>query len=572
MIRLICSFFVLVSLLSTISFGQENQKEISQAPKIDPFSISHGRSFSASTTRSLKTDSIKDAQPSKNTITRDFKEAIDLIREKHIDGDKAEYSDLTKYSISSMLTALDPHSNYFDAEEYNELLSDQNSEYFGIGATIANFETDGKFETFVTATFPESPAFRSGLRFGDKIISVNNEEMSGKTSLNVRDAVRGKIGTIVRIKIERADSNKIETIVLKRKRVAQPSIPDAYILRRNIGYIDLSSGFNYTTNEELTVAINELKKQGMNSLILDLRNNTGGILEQAVRVAEKFLPRGKTIVSQKGRYVIDNRKWTSKSRIPENFPLVVIVNDESASASEIVAGALQDYDRAIIVGEKTFGKGLVQSVLDLPNGAGLTLTTAKYFTPSGRSIQRDYSDGNLYDYYQHKINLTNEQKRNHLKKTISGRNVYGGDGILPDSIVKTQPITMLQNKLVDPIFIFTRRLASGNIAGLEKYKIEGQIDFGHRLGTSEFPITKEVFQAFRDFMKTETKLNLTIQQVDNEARFISERIRYNLVTAKYGNITAQQVMTEQDPQILRAIQELPQARQLAQTSRKFLEN
>lgn len=562
---------VILFLFSAMPFAQTTQKKISQQPEIDPFRISRGTTFSASTGNHGKIYTKKsDKKTTRNIVSRDFRDALNIIKQNHIDTNKSEYNELTKGAIESMLSTLDPHSNYFDAKEYSELLSDQRSEYFGIGATIANYEANGTYDTYVTATFPKSPAYRSGLRFGDKIISVNNIKMTGKSSLHVRNAVRGRKGTVVRMKIERANSGKVETLVIRRNRVAQPSITDAYLLRRNIGYIDLSSGFNYTTQEELNVAINELKKLGMNSLILDLRNNPGGILEQAVRVAEKFLPIGKTIVSQRGRFVIDNRKWSSKNRNPENFPLVVLVNDESASASEIVAGALQDYDRAMIVGEKTFGKGLVQSVLDLPHGAGLTLTTAKYFTPSGRSIQRDYSNGNLYDYFQHKVKLTQKQKRKNLRKTVSGRKVYGGDGITPDSIVKTSKLTTVQAKLIDPIFLFSRKLSSGNIKGLQTYKITKQVNYSYRIRSNEFPITKEVLRKFSSFVQNETTLKISSEQIEKEFDFISERIRYNLVSAKYGNITAQQVLLERDPQVLKAIQVLPRAKQLASLSQKYL--
>lgn len=557
-------------LFSGILFAQDKPKTISQAPKSDPFSISRGKSFSVSTIRPTQNQPRQDNQINLTQITNDFKEALEIIRKKQVDAENSDISDLTKSAINSMLSSLDPHSNYFDAEEYSELLNDQNSEYFGIGASIANFESNGIYNTYVTATFPDSPAFQSGLLFGDKILAVNNVEMIGKTSLSVRDAVRGRKGTIVRIKIERAENGKVETIVLRRNRVAQPSIPDAYLLSRNIGYIDLTSGFNYTTNDELIVALAELKKEGMNSLILDLRNNPGGILEQAVKVTEKFLPKGKTIVSQRGRFVIDNRKWTSRNNRSDNFPLVLLVNEESASASEIVAGALQDYDRALIVGEKTFGKGLVQSVLDLPYGAGLTLTTAKYYTPSGRLIQRDYSSGNLYDYYQHKLNLTEEQRHSDEKKTVSGRKVYGGDGITPDDIVLSPKITRLQNKLIDPIFLFSRKLVGGNVKGLGNYKTNGQIIFGHKIKPEELAITKDIFQAFQNFLKDESNLNLTPEQIKSEAKFISQRIRYNLVSAKYGNITAQQILIEQDQQVLKAILALPQARQLALSARKYI--
>lgn len=570
MIRFSCFLVVFVFLFSSVSIAQDKKQNISEASAADPFRLSRGKSFSASTTRSTKESPQYRQSTNPSKTIRDFNDALDIIRNNYIDGNKLKANELTKSSISSMLSTLDPHSNYFDPNEYRDLLNDQRSEYFGIGATIANYEAHGTFDTYVTATFPDSAAYKSGLIFGDKILAVNNEKMSGKSSYFVRNAVRGRKGTIVRIKIERAGTGKVQTVVLRRNRVSQPSIPDAYLLRRNIGYIDLSTGFNYTTDDELTVAISELKKLGMNSLILDLRDNPGGILEQSVRVAEKFLPRGKLIVSQRGRFVIDNRKWTSRNRKPENFPLVVLVNDESASASEIVAGALQDYDRALIVGEKTFGKGLVQSVLDLPDGAGLTLTTAKYYTPSGRSIQRDYSNGNLYDYYQHKTDLSDKQKKNYLKKTVTGRKVFGGDGITPDEIVENENITLLQNSLIDSIFLFSRKLASGNVVGLENYIISKQINFGHRLKSDEFPITTEVFHAFKDFVISETNSKSSLAKIDSEANFIAERIRYNLVSANYGTVTARQVLVEKDSQVLKAIQTLPKAKQMAQNSKKYL--
>ena len=315
--------------------------------------------------------------------------------------------------------------------------NDQRSEYFGIGSTISNYRDNSTYETFVISTFPDSPAARAGLRYGDKFIAVDGVKVSGKSSSYVRDLVRGKRGTTVRLTIERFDTRKIETIDLKRNRVPSPSIPDAYLLRQNIGYIDLSEGFNYTTVDEFNAVLSELKSQGMTSLILDLRDNPGGVLEQSVRLAEKFIPRGQTIVSQRGRFAIDNRVWKSENRNPENFPLVVLVNENSASASEIVAGALQDYDRALIVGENTFGKGLVQSVINLPYNSGLTLTTARYYTPSGRSIQRDYQNGSLYDYYIHKNQNLPDDKLLKPAKTITGRTIYGGNGITPDEVEKS---------------------------------------------------------------------------------------------------------------------------------------
>jgi len=565
-------YYPLVFVLCALSVSAQ-QKAVSQLPEVEPFKITRGTSFSASVPQTKENTSIKANKAKKlldARVAADFSDALEVIRDNYIDGKKIDYNELTKSSVNSMLRSLDPHSNYFDSAEYEELLNDQRSEYYGIGATIVNYQKGGAIDTFVTSTFQDAPAFRAGLRFGDKILSVNGEAMAGKSSAYVRDKVRGKKGTIVRLTIERADSMKIETVEIRRNRVPQPSIPDAYLLRPGIGYIDLSEGFNYTTLEELNGALNDLRVQGMTSLILDLRENPGGILEQAVRIAEKFLPSGNTIVTQRGRFPIDNRIWKSANKAAENLPLVVLVNDGSASASEIVAGALQDYDRALIVGEKTFGKGLVQSVINLPFGSGLTLTTAKYYTPSGRSIQRDYSNGSLYDYYNHKAVLTEKEKSVYANKTVTGRKIYGGDGITPDEIVKNSTLNQTQLALIDPLFFFAREMASGKIKGFENYKTGGQIQFGHRVRPSDFPVGDELFVAFKKYVASNDDWNITNEKFEAEKPYIKSRLRFNLAMAAFGTAAANQVLIEEDWQVAKAVEALPRAGQLTSGARKTL--
>ncbi len=363
----------------------------------------------------------------------------------------------------------------------------------------------------------------------------------------------------------------METIEIRRNRVPQPSIPDAYLLRQGIGYVDMSEGFNYTTLDELNVALEDLREQGMKTLILDLRENPGGILEQAVHIAEKFLPAGNTIVTQRGRSAIDNRTWKSANNRAENLPMVVLVNDGSASASEIVAGALQDYDRALIVGENTFGKGLVQSVINLPYGSGLTLTTAKYYTPSGRSIQRDYSNGNLYDYFNHKVVLSEKEKNNLASKTVTGRKIYGGDGITPDEMVKNSTLNQTQTALVDPLFFFAREAASGRVKGFENYKISGQIQFGHRVRPSDFPVGDDFFAAFKQFVAANDGWKIPNEKLDAEKSYIKSRLRFNLATVAFGTVAANQILIEEDLQVAKAVEALPRAAQLASAARKSLQ-
>ncbi len=554
--------FALVFYLSGSSYAQNPVKSLDSGSEREPFRISRGKSFSASVPNPERKSFGRTRKIGAKTIARDFGDAVQLIRDFHIDGNKTGYDEMAKNSITSMLHSLDPHSNYFDRKDFNELLDDQRSEYFGIGATIANFERAGEFDTYVTSTFPGSPAFRARLMFGDKILAVNGQNVSGKSSLYVRNRVRGKKGTVVRLKVERNSTRTIETIVIRRNRVAQPSIPDAYMLQPGIGYVDLSTGFNYTTMDELNVALKHLRNRGMKSLILDLRDNPGGILEQAVRVAEKFLPRGKTITTQRGRLLIDNRTWKSRSKYPERFPLVVLVNEESASASEIVAGALQDYDRALIVGEKTFGKGLVQSVINLPYGSGLALTTAKYYTPSGRLIQRDYSKGNLYDYYQHK-EAFGAVKSKIAKKTIGGRVVYSGDGIMPDVSVKKEKLSSKQSDLLDTIFLFSRELAAGRVLGFTDYKIFAQRDLSKRIRSNDYPVGEKIIAAYQRHAKRTSGKTISNSLLKAESGFIKSQIRYNLVSSAFGNVVAKQVLVERDIQIKAAVRSLPRARQFA---------
>jgi carboxyl-terminal processing protease len=571
--RVVACLLAIACLVCSNTFAQQTRKPITQLPKkeVEPFKIGRGTSFSASVPR--RTESIN---PAKNPnpvgteqIKRDLAEALEVINDYYVDGKRINYNELTKSSMDSMLRALDPHSNFFDASEYREMLEEQRSEYTGIGASIANYTVDGATDTFVTSTFPDSPAARAGLQFGDKIVAVGGVQMRGKSSFYVREQIRGEKGKIVRMTIERASTNKTETLEIRRNVVPQPSIPDAYLLRPGIGYIDLSNGFNYTTKEELEAALEDLREQGMTSLILDLRDNPGGILEQAVRVAEKFLPSGSTIVSQQGRFAVDNRTWKSTNRDAENFPLVVLVNGGSASASEIVAGALQDYDRALIVGENTFGKGLVQSVINLPLGAGLTLTTAKYYTPSGRSIQRDYSSGNLYDYFRHKASL--EERRKQAGKTVTGRTVYGGNGIEPDEVVTASTPVETQILLLDPMFFFTREVTGGRVRGLESYKLTRPAQYGQRVRPSDFPVSEEIFAAFKNYIAQSKSWRVPAEQLETDKKFILRRLRFNLATAAFGSVAANQVLIEDDPQVAKAVELLPRAQNLALAARKTLQ-
>lgn len=503
-------------------------------------------------------------------VERDFDDALRLIQEQYIDGKKLDYNNVFKSSIIGMLRSLDPHSNYYDREEFDELKTDQRSEYFGIGASIQNYNYGDQMETFITATFANSPAGRAGLRFGDRILEVDGVKMSGKTSLEVRDKIRGPRGSTVKLTLERAADKRTQKIDITRDAVPQPSIPDAYMLKPGVGYIDMTRGFNYTTTDELQDALERLHAKGMNSLVLDLRNNPGGFLDQAIHVAEVFLKNGQLILTQKGRNGFRDNTYESRNSSPDLTPLVILINENTASASEIVAGAMQDHDRALIVGQTSFGKGLVQSIIPLEYGAGLTLTSAKYYTPSGRLIQRDYSNGGLYDYYLHggmnRLNQKGEAVKpaGPEKKTDTGRAVFGGGGISPDESIKPRTMNLTQRRLLSPTFNFARELVNGRIRGFDSYRVQHDIDFLHELKPDDLQVTDALFKAFKDFAAGDSSLKLPEALLDHNRSFIELELRFNIVTAAYGRVVADRVfITTDDPQVAKAVDVLPKARDLA---------
>jgi carboxyl-terminal processing protease len=507
-----------------------------------------------------------------SALEEDFAEALSVVQDNYVDGSKLDYNSAFKSSIIGMLRTLDPHSNYYDAKEFEELQTEWRSEYFGVGASIINHEVGGQTDTYIIGTFENSPAFKAGLRYGDKIVAVDDHPAKGKSSAEVRDWIRGPRGSAVRVTVERASNGATETVSISRDAVSQPSVPDAYMIRPGVGYIALTGGFNRTTGDEFIDRLEGLHKQGMTQLVVDLRNNPGGLLDQAVRVAEQFLGRGQLILSQHGRIPGADRSYASSNSNPDAVPLVVLVNGNTASASEIVAGALQDHDRALVVGETSFGKGLVQSIIPMDYGTALTLTSSKYFTPSGRLIQRDYSNEGLYDYYtkghgaggDDATPAAGQPKPSGPESlTDTGRKVYGGGGISPDDSVKARTISPAQQRLADPIFGFARELANGRVKGFEEYKVGRAIDFSHVVKGDEFPVTDALFKAFKAYATADKSYKLTEAQLDKSRDFIARQLRFEVATAAYGTVTALQVLNADDPQVVKAVEVLPQARELA---------
>jgi carboxyl-terminal processing protease len=518
-------------------------------------------------------------------IERDYKEAVDAISDGYA-GD-IDYEKATQAAIQGMLSTLDPHSMYFPFNEFKKLKEDQDSRFYGIGVTIVPHR-DG---VYIQSAVEGTPAGKLGLRYGDRILEVDGKDAREWSSEQVSKKVRGGRGEEVTIKVERAGSEAPLYFTIIRDSVPLPSIRNAYMLRAGTGYVGLTGGFQSTSDEELREAITKLKNQGMRQLILDMRGNPGGLLNQAIDVASEFLPRNQVVVSVKGRTEYSEPiVYKSSGSDPEDVPLVILINRGSASATEIVAGAIQDHGRGLLVGETSFGKGLVQKVFQLPFNTGLTLTTARYYTPYGRSLQRDYSSGSLYDYYTRHDEeekkpvssgspaprstvspLTQPSPSPHppsgpAVKTAAGRVFYGGGGITPDIDVKPLIYSPVRNRVSEAAFQFTRQLAAGLVTGLEAYKVE-KVQYGRNPKPGDYPINEQVVEAFRNFVRTDTLSQLTPAQLEGDIDFVKLRLREEIDTAAFSNDAGARVLLDSDPQVLRALEALPEAKRLAESIR-----
>ncbi|HSV33575.1 MAG TPA: S41 family peptidase [Pyrinomonadaceae bacterium] len=511
-------------------------------------------------------------------VENGYAEAVAKVEEKY--AGEIDYEKATQAAIQGMLFTLDPHSVYFPFSEFKKLKEDQDSRFYGIGVQILRHD-DG---VYIQSAVEGTPAARAGLRYGDRIIEVDGKDARDWTGDEVSKNVRGTRGEAVNLKIERAGQEAPINFKIVRDAVPLPSVRNAFMLRASTGYIGLIGGFQHTTDDELREAINSLRKEGMRQLVLDLRNNTGGLLDQAINVSSEFLPRDQAVVSVKGRSEYgEPAVYKSNGSEPEDMPLVVLINRNTASASEIVAGAIQDHGRGLIVGETSFGKGLVQHVFQLPFNTGLTLTTARYYTPYGRSLQRDYSSGSLYDYYTRRdledpnqpaiqpgqpspTEAAPSRNNGPAFRTAAGRIFYGGGGITPDYEARPLTATPTRNRITEAAFQFTRQLGAGIIPGLEGYRVE-KIEFGRTPRPVDFPITDKVVEAFRNFVRKDPKQRLQVNQIDADLEFVKLRLREEIMTAAFGADAGQRVLLESDPQALRAVEVLPDAKRLAESVR-----
>lgn len=448
-------------------------------------------------------------------------------------------------AIPGMLRTLDPHSNFFDPKEYNKLREDQRGRYYGVGMTI---QPRGG-HTVVVYPFPGSPAFKAGLRPGDVILEINDKSALGLSSSDVADLLKGPRGTAVQVKISR--EGKAEPLVfnLIRDAINRPSVPTKFFIRPGIAYIHVEQ-FTETTSHELDDALSSMNETGLKGLVLDLRDNPGGLLNEGVAVAGRFLRRGQTVVSHRGRTSPEKPYVAANGSSGREYPIVVLVSRLSASAAEIVAGALQDHDRAWILGDNTFGKGLVQTVFPLMENTGLALTTAKYYTPSGRLIQRDYSSGSFYDYYYHRD--TEKKNTQDVKMTDSGRTVYGGSGITPDEkfVADYKPFQVELLRRGAFRDYVPKYFGNHDTKLPENWSPDDAMtaDFHAFLVKEGYQFTEAEWAQFQDWIRVQLK--------------------YNALLTAAGLDEANRYAVETDPTVLKGLEAMPKAKALLDNARK----
>src|SRR5947199_2752369 len=443
---------------------------------------------------------------------KEFTQIYDLVEKNYaepVNADKAIYNG----AIPGMLRVLDPHSNFFDPKQYALLREDQRGKYYGVGMSVGPRNN----KVIVIAPFVGTPAYKAGIRPGDVIAAVDGKPTDNMTTSEVADLLKSQKGTTVHITIIREGADKPIEFTVVRDEIPRYSVDLAFEIRPGIGYMHVN-GFTETTEHEVAQAVEKFQSQGeLKGLILDLRQNPGGLLSEGVGVADKFLKKGQVIVSHHGRSSPEKVYRAAHGNSGKDYPLVVLVNRGTASAAEIGSGAIQDHDRGLIAGETTFGKGLVQTVYPLSENTGLALTTAKYYTPSGRLIQREYTGVSLYDYYYNHEQEENSNAGKEVKLTDSGRTVYGGGGITPD--IKIAPIktTRFEDSLLQKyaFFNFAQRYLQG------------------RTVDKNFEVNDAVLQDFRKFLDAQ-KIPYTEAEINEGIDWIKSQIKTELFIAQFG--------------------------------------
>jgi carboxyl-terminal processing protease len=462
-----------------------------------------------------------------------------------ITGDKAD-TVIYDGAIPGMLRVLDPHSSFHDPKDYAKMQEDQRGHYYGVGMLIQQQNN----KIYVRTPYEGTPSYRAGIKPGDIFAVVDGKSADGMTSDTVAKLLKGPKGTHVTVSMIRDGQSKPLTFDLVRDEISHPSVDLKYEIRPGVGYIHLTN-FQQTTAKEVEDAIDSFGD--MKGLVFDLRSNPGGLLSQAVEVCDHLLTKGQSIVSQRGRAYPDQVYTATHGNGGHTFPIVVLVNRNTASAAEIVSGALQDHDRALIVGETTFGKGLVQTVYNLSENTGLALTTYHYYTPSGRLIQRDYSNVSLFDYYNHANALPADKTNKEVKLTDAGRTVYGGGGITPDEKIEAPKSNPFMETLLyrDVFFHFAPH-----------YLVNHTV-------TEDFKVDDVVLTDFKQFL-TSQNIPWTNEDIAGAGDWIKTNIRAELLSSQFGQLQGLRTRADWDPMIQKALTYLPEAQALEDNAHKVL--
>jgi carboxyl-terminal processing protease len=497
-----------------------------------------------------------------------FAVALDAIETNYvgtIESDSLVYS-----AIRGMLSTLDPHSSFFDPKAYAQMRERQEGRYYGLGIQI---QSTPEGDIIATGVFEGSPAYKKGVRRGDAFARIGNESAKGWTTEQAMQKLRGPKGTTVHIELRRRGYEQLIPLDVTRDEVYIPTVPASFMVDSTTAYIKLQD-FGENTDRDVKRALRDLKSKGMRRLVLDIRGNPGGPLDQAIKVANEFLPKGKMIVYTEGRISNSDQKYAATEDGEfTDIPIVMIANRSSASASEIVTGALQDHDRGLLVGETTFGKALVQSVYRIDGGAGLALTTAHYYTPSGRLIQRPWDT--TFDEYQLYTLRDQDTERTHspaeLKHTVSGRPVYSGGGIEPDKRIagpvgpgSTDGFTVSRfGRLLDARQVF------GSYA--QKYTAEGDVRIGQqstgrRMVKQNFVVDDEMLEDFRQQLVNDG-IKIDEAGYARDLEFIKAMIRFEIDNALFGVTDAWRHLIMVDPQAQMALSQLVEAEKLLELNK-----
>ena len=483
-----------------------------------------------------------------------FTDVYSVIESNYADKLSGDKIDKVIYdgAIPNMLHVLDPHSNFFDPKAYAQMREDQHGRYYGVGMQIQpQVGKDGIQRVVVVNTFDGSPAAKAGIRPGDAIFMIDAKSGDGLDSLQVSTLLKGAKGTHVGVQMLREGQDKPLTFDLMRDEIPRPAVDLAYMIKPGIGYIRVVNFSSESTSHEVGDALAKFGPE-LQGLLIDMRGNPGGLLNEAVAMSDKFLSRGDIVVSQKGRSFQDVVYKANHGESGKKYPIVILVNRNTASAAEIVSGALQDHDRALIVGETTFGKGLVQTVFQIAENTGLALTTYHYYTPSGRLIQRDYSGVSMYDYFYVRKDAKPADKTNlEVKQTDSGRTVYGGGGITPDEKIESPRSNPFENNL----------LVHGAFFNFTKHYL------AHRDISKDFAVDDAVLNDFKGFLKSE-KVDYSDADLSANLPWVKSNIKASLFTSQFGTNEGLRARIDDDPQVLKAITYMPEALALEQRSEK----